>query len=193
MQRLVIGETEDVVESVTGNIVARVDILRRIPPELTTYLDRVIVVYPGKSVLVVDAVLPPRLRPTGVSEIGDRRYSQERNFRMRKLRWPGPFVAHRAELEFIDLVRGEDVRFVHTPEQRALISLTTEVRPGAPVQRVVVGAVDVSEDLVFARPQLMIEPHTELVAVTVRRRGERGGAIRQEACRRVDETRVVRQ
>src|SRR5215216_4195846 len=53
LQRSVIGESEDVGETVTGDIVDRVDRVRRIPPELTTYFDRVRFFYPGKGVLVV--------------------------------------------------------------------------------------------------------------------------------------------
>ena len=86
---------------------------------------------------------------------------------MRQLGRACAFVAHRAEFEFVELCWGKDVGFVHAPEQRAFVSFAVEVRPGTPVERVVMRAVEVAEDLVFARPQFMIEANTELVAVSV--------------------------
>ena len=104
LQRLVIGEREDVIESVTGDVVARIDILGRRPQHRTTDLDGVILVYPGKSLGIVLAVLPPGLRPAGISETRERRHAYARNFRMRKLLRPSPFIAHGAVLKFVELV-----------------------------------------------------------------------------------------
>src|SRR4051812_32207348 len=111
LQGLIVGEKKDGVERVTRNIVVRVYRVRGIAPELTTYFDRVRFVYPGKRVLVIDPVLKPPLGPGGISETGDRRQCHRRNFRMRRVGVP-TLIPNRAELEFVNLVWGKDMRFV---------------------------------------------------------------------------------
>src|SRR5438105_13187352 len=81
LQRPVICKAQDVGEIVARNIVAGVDILRGIASKLAAELDRVGSTYPGENILEVLPVLPPRLRPAGVPERGDRRRAQQRTFR----------------------------------------------------------------------------------------------------------------
>src|SRR4051794_6409628 len=101
LQGLIVCERENVIERVGRNVVARVNRVSGIAPELTTYFDRVRFVYPGKSVLVIDPVLKPPLGPGGISETGDGRQCHRRNFRMRRVRI-STFVTDCAELEFVN-------------------------------------------------------------------------------------------